>query len=69
MAKIKPKTTQIKDRDQKILEPNTLLKTDKAHKNWYSVNEMGKQGGKPKSNMKAVKKVAGKTKHSLRKEK
>lgn len=68
----KRKTTDAKhlqDHDQNILEPNTYLKTDNQHKDWYNVHEMGKQGGKPKANPREIKKQSGTKKHSLRKEK
>lgn len=43
----KPKTEQIKNADNNIIEPNVFLETEKSHKDWYDVNQMGRQGGKP----------------------
>ena len=53
-------------KDQKF---NDYLETEKEHKKWYNVWEMGKQRGKPKAVPPKVKKEKGSGKHSLRKEK
>lgn len=63
----KPKTTQIKDADNSIIEPNTLLEIEKGHKDWYDVNQMGRQGGKPVNVPREMKKPKGAFKHSARK--
>lgn len=63
----KPKTKQIKNDDQKILEPNVFLETQKKHRDWYDVNQMGKQRGMPRIAPKELRKPKGTHKHSLRK--
>lgn len=69
MPKKKPKTDEILNHDQKILKPNSYLETQKSHKDWYDIHEMGKQRGKPRLAPKETKKAGGRMKHSLRKEK
>jgi len=59
----------VEDHDNKLLKPNTYLETEKEHKNWYNIHEMGKQRDKPRIAPREEKKVGGITKHSLRKEK
>ena len=51
MTKHSAKT--VKNRDQKLVQPNSYLETQKSHKNWYASNIMGKQRGKPKYDMAA----------------
>lgn len=58
-----------KEHGKKLVAPNSYLETQKAHKKWYSIWEMGKQRGKPHSNPSNVRKPSGTRKHSLRKEK
>jgi len=69
MPNINPKPNQAKDNDQKINEPNTFLKTQNEHKDWYEAGQMGKQRGKPQQAPREEKKKGGTRKHSLRKEK
>ena len=69
MANKNPKSNQAQNADQKIVEPNTYLETEKEHKKWYSSEGMGKTRGKPVSHIPAKKKDKGTKKHSLRKEK
>lgn len=65
----KPKSNQIKDNDNNIQNPNILLETEHGHKDWYNVNQMGKQRGKPQMVKSETKKAKGSRKHSVRKEK
>ena len=58
-----------KEHGKKIVAPNVYLETEKSHKNWYNIHEMGKQRDKPRISPREEKKVGGITKHSLRKEK
>lgn len=58
-----------KNHNQKIVEPNTYLETQKPHKKWYDIREMGKQRGRPRLVPREQKKAGGTTRHSLRKEK
>lgn len=60
---------RIKNQDQKLVEPNNYLETQRSHKNWYNISGMGKQRGKPRAVPKSIKKPSGQKKHSLRKEK
>lgn len=64
-----PSSKNVKNHDQKLVKPDNYLETDKSHKNWYNISEMGKQRGKPMAVPKEIKKPAGTKKHSLRKEK
>jgi len=69
MAKSKqPKPDQVKDHDQKISKASNYLETQKDHKDWYNIHEMGKQRGKPRGTPRDLKKAGGTKKHSLRKE-
>ncbi len=34
--------------DQKIIKPSGYLKTQKEHKDWYDIREMGKQKNRPR---------------------
>lgn len=43
----------VKNKDQKLVQPNPYLETQRSHKKWYSSNIMGKQRGKPKYDMAA----------------
>jgi len=52
--------------DQKLVKPDSYLETQKAHDKWYNIHEMGKQRGKPRINIREVKKASGVRKHSLR---
>ncbi len=58
-----------KNHDQKLVEPNNYLETQKEHKKWYNIHEMGKQAGRPRLVPREQKKAGGTRKHSLRKEK
>lgn len=58
-----------KNHDDKLIEPNNYLETQKAHDKWYNIHEMGKQHGKPRAVPREIKKPGGTKKHSLRKEK
>ncbi|HLB95768.1 MAG TPA: hypothetical protein VJK26_02600 [Patescibacteria group bacterium] len=58
-----------RDHDQKLQKPNSYLETQKSHKEWYNISEMGKQRGKPRAVPRNLKKPGGVKKHSLRKEK
>ena len=62
-------TKHAKEHGRKLVEPNAYLETQKEHKNWYNIHEMGKQRGEPRIAPREEKKVGGITKHSLRKEK
>lgn len=64
---LQPKPKQVKDNDNNILEPNVLLETEHAHKDWYNTNQMGRQGGRPNMVPKDIKKPKGMRRHSLRK--
>jgi hypothetical protein len=44
------------DGDGNVFEPNSVLNTEKRHKDWYNSQTMGKQRGKPKYDMKEKKK-------------
>lgn len=68
MPKKKIDSSQLKDSDQNIEKPNSFLETEKEHKDWYDVNQMGKQRGEKHLAPKEVKKKRGNKKHSLRKE-
>ncbi len=65
----KPKSKQIKNDDQKIIEPNVLLETENQHKDWYDPSQIGKQRGRPVGRPSEIRKAKGTRKHSLRKEK
>jgi len=69
MKKSKIDTKRIKNHDQKLLKPDNYLETQKSHKKWYDIHEMGKQRGRPRLAPKETKKSGGIKKHSLRKEK
>lgn len=60
---------RVQNHDQKLVKPNAYLETQKSHKDWYNIAEMGKQRGKPHAVPPKTKKPAGRKKHSLRKEK
>lgn len=64
---IKPKSKQMKNADQKILEPNAFFETEKQHKNWYDPSQMGKQRGRPVGRPAEIRKAKGTHKHSLKK--
>jgi len=66
---LEPNSKQTKDADNNIVEPSTFLETEKEHKDWYDVTQMGKQRGTPKRVPVEGKKEKGNRKHSLRKEK
>lgn len=68
MPKKQPNPKQIKDSDNNIQKPNVVLETEHQHKDWYNVNQMGRQGEKPVMVPREVKKTKGNRKHSLRKE-
>lgn len=57
-----------KNNDQNLVEPNNYLETQKDHKEWYNIHEMGKMRGKPTNLPREIKKPGGTKKHSLRKE-
>lgn len=67
MAKTKKK--KVLNHDQKLVKPNSYLETQKSHKDWYDVDKMGKQRGKPNAVPKENKKPSGTRHHHLRKEK
>ncbi len=64
-----PNPNQLKNDDQKIVEPNVLLETDKQHKDWYDPTQMGKSRGRPVGRPSEIRKPKGTRKHSMRKEK
>jgi hypothetical protein len=59
MPRKKPTTKQTVNSDQKVVKANSYLETQKEHKDWYNVFEMGKQRGKPKSVPPKIKKEKG----------
>jgi hypothetical protein len=59
MPNTKPKAKQIKDSDNKIQEPNVILKTEHQHKNWFNTDQMGRQGGRPINVPREIKKEKG----------
>jgi len=54
MAKKKSKLTT--NADNEPIQINTILRTEEEHKKWYDPNVMGKQRGKPRYDLKEVKK-------------
>ena len=50
----------IKNKDQKLVQPNPYLETQKNHRHWFSSNIMGKQRGKPKYDMAAKNRLKNK---------
>ena len=50
-----------KTHDEKLVQPNPYLETQREHKDWYAANIMGKQRGKPRYDMagKKIKKKKG----------
>ena len=49
MAKKKTSfSKEVIDHDQKIIKPNPYLKTQKSHKDWYDIRQMGKQQQRPR---------------------
>ena len=58
-----------KEHGKKLVEPNVYLKTQRDHKKWYNIHEMGKMRGEPRIAPREEKKAKGIQKHSLRKEK
>lgn len=67
--KIISNSKHAKDHDQKIVKPSAYLETEKEHKKWYNIHEMGKMRGEPRIAPREEKKAKGIQKHSLRKEK
>jgi len=42
--------------DNKPIEVNPFLRTEEKHRDWYEPNVMGKQRGKPRYDLKEIKK-------------
>lgn len=59
----------VRERSGRLVEPHNYLETQRAHKKWYNISEMGKQRGKPHAIPPKIKKPVGQKKHHLRKEK
>ena len=64
MPNIEPEPNQFKNEDNQIEEPNVILETQKEHKDWYNVNQMGRQGNRPVNVPREIKKEKGTHKRS-----